>query len=131
MSTDPTARHHAQILDWLSAALTDPTATSIYLFQDVDREGRWDVSITRDVDPAKEAAAQSQADRDLLYRMDGAYTPPVWAATMAWMAHLLIDHRPHRARTHVARLAVVPVGMAATVAVSVYALRVLTEGAPL
>ena len=83
MTTDPTATHHAQILDWLSAALTDESIHEIRLYQDtssLSALGDWDVVVHKDVDPAKEAAAQSQADLDTLYRLDGAYKPPAWVA---------------------------------------------------
>lgn len=83
MTTDPTAIHHAQILDWLSAALTDESIHEIRLYQDtssLSALGDWDVVVHKDVDPAKEVAAQSQADLDTLYRLDGAYKPPAWVA---------------------------------------------------
>lgn len=89
MTTDPTARHHAQILDWLSAALTDPDTTMIYLHQDADEAGTWEIHADRKVDPAKEAAATSQADEDLLATYDklesylekryGQPDPAAWA----------------------------------------------------
>lgn len=78
MTTDPTAKHHAQILDWLSAALTDPDTTTIYLHQDADEAGTWEIHTDRKVDPAKEATATSQADRDTLYNLAGTYQPPAW-----------------------------------------------------
>ena len=79
MTTDPTARHHAQILDWLSAALTDPDTTMIYLHQDADEAGTWEIHADRKVDPAKEATAMSQADRDTLYTLAGdSPSRPEW-----------------------------------------------------
>lgn len=70
MTTDPTAKHHAQILDWLSAALTDPDTMMISLHQDADEVGTWEIHTDRKVDPAKEVAAASQADTDLLATYD-------------------------------------------------------------
>lgn len=73
MTTDPTAAHHAQILDWLSAALTDPDTMMISLHQDADEVGTWEIHTDRKVDPAKEVAAASQADTDLLATYDEAF----------------------------------------------------------
>lgn len=71
MTTDPTAKHHAQILDWLSAALTGEDTDSIRLEQGAP--GQWDVYVEKSVDPAVEVAATSQADEDLLSTYDEAF----------------------------------------------------------
>lgn len=76
MTTDPTAAHHAQILDWLSAALTDPDTHEIRLEQDItslSALGHWDVYVEKTVYPDVEATAASQADADLLATYDEAF----------------------------------------------------------
>lgn len=73
MTTDPTAKHHAQILDWLSAALTDPDTDEIRLEQGV--AGQWDVYVEKSVDPAKEVAALSAYDEAFLAKENVVATP--------------------------------------------------------
>lgn len=86
MTTDPTATHHAQILDWLSAALTQKEIQEVTLTRHSLMPGRWTVETVNTVDPEKEATAMSQADADLLksspvYNLAGdnlAGTYPEW-----------------------------------------------------
>lgn len=73
MTTDPTAKHHAQILDWLSAALTDPDTDEIRLEQGV--AGQWDVYVEKSVDPAVEVAATSAYDEAFLAKENVVATP--------------------------------------------------------
>lgn len=89
MSTDPTATHHAEILDYLSAALTEPDTQEIVLTQDRDDSGRWKVVIHQVVDPAYEAKARSRADRETVYNLKGDTPPPP-----AWVAEALKDPDP-------------------------------------
>lgn len=65
---DPTATHHAQILDWLSAALTDEDTEEIRLVQSAE-PGRWLVNVEKVVDPAKEAAALSAYDEAMEFAL--------------------------------------------------------------
>ena len=73
MTTDPTAAHHAAILDWLSAALTDEDTDSIRLEQGAP--GQWDVYVEKSVDPAVEVAATSAYDEAFLAKENVVATP--------------------------------------------------------
>ena len=53
------------------------------------------------------------------------------AATAAWMIYVVEDHHRHRPTVHVARWAVVPVGMIASAGLAVHALTSLTNGLPI
>lgn len=61
-----TDRHHAQILDWLTAALTDETILKITLEQDQDDAGQWYAQTHHLVDVEWEAAASSRANQKTL-----------------------------------------------------------------
>lgn len=53
------------------------------------------------------------------------------AATAAWMIYVVEDHHRHHPAVHVARWAVVPVGMIASAGFTAQALTSLTNGLPL